>query len=118
MLIRHLQVMYVRNSLDLSEMIGQLMTKLREVKHVAGLDAGIGERIDSFNFLAEKVGRIKSWWDAKVESNITPVETPLPIQTPDLDLPMDFLDDWFPELLTPWDNDSTPYADAYSRRIQ
>lgn len=94
---------FVRSSFNLSSILDQVMQHLRQVKGAVGLDVDLGENIDSCHFLAEKLSRIKTFWDNKVASEI--LES---VDAPVHEAAGDILLNWddyagFPDLFGPWD---------------
>ena len=56
----------VRDTADLSLILGQLIEKFTQVKAAGGLDSGTSEDKDLFSANARTITAIKTWWDAKV----------------------------------------------------
>ncbi|KAF5874200.1 putative zn 2cys6 transcription factor protein [Botrytis fragariae] len=58
----------VRQQLDLSFILGQIVKTWENVKGEAGLDTGLTrvDDVDIYTSNAKRIGLIKTWWDAKV----------------------------------------------------
>lgn len=61
-------VQLVRQQLDLSLVLDQIIKTWENVKGEAGLDAGVikVDDVDIYTSNAKRIGLIKTWWDAKV----------------------------------------------------
>ena len=62
----------VKQTLDLSKLLGEFITRMKHVKVVAGLDVGITENLDIYNMTAQRLQTIKDCWDAKVAADVAP----------------------------------------------
>ena len=60
----------VRDTADLSLILGQIIEKCAQVKAVVGLDPGTSEDKDLFSGNARTIKAIKTWWDAKVAAEL------------------------------------------------
>ncbi|KAM0159184.1 hypothetical protein ACHAPG_003666 [Botrytis cinerea] len=61
-------IQLVRQQLDLSLILGQIIKTWENVKVEAGLDAGLAkvEDVDIYTSNSKRIGLVKTWWDAKV----------------------------------------------------
>ncbi|KAM0134431.1 hypothetical protein ACHAO1_005643 [Botrytis cinerea] len=61
-------IQLVRQQLDLSLILGQIIKTWENVKVEAGLDAGLVkvEDVDIYTSNSKRIGLVKTWWDAKV----------------------------------------------------
>ena len=87
----------MRDTANLSLILGQIVEKLSQVKAAANLDQGTSDDKDMFSGCARTVTSIKLWWDAKLAAestdNIALDETPGETYT-------DFSDDaWLKDIL-------------------
>ena len=60
----------VRDTADLSLILGQIIEKCAQVKGVMNLDPGTSEDKDLFSGNARTIKAIKTWWDAKVAAEL------------------------------------------------
>lgn len=62
-----------RETVDLSVMVGKVITQLRQVKEAARLDVGVLDNLDVYNVTAARLQIIKEWWDVKMAAEAVPV---------------------------------------------
>lgn len=99
----------VRETLDLSLVLDQVVTKMAQVKLAAGLDYGSSEDSDVFSQNSRRIGSIKAWWDAKISMDLTERNIAAVDETVG-EAATDFLDDaWLKDILGPWDLQLEPY---------
>ena len=60
----------VRDTADLSLILGQIIEKSSQVKAAVNLDPGTSEDKDMFSGNARTLKAIKTWWDAKVAAEL------------------------------------------------
>jgi hypothetical protein len=56
---------YVRETLDLSDVLKELQLRFEEVGRELGKDEMSGMRMDAFSRLGRKMGRIRGWSDSR-----------------------------------------------------
>ena len=89
----------VRDTANLSLILGQLVTQLAHVKAAVGLDLGSSEDTDLFNTTSRTLGSIKTWWDSKVAAETVGPATAGFDETM-AEVPMELLDDtWLKDIL-------------------
>ena len=87
----------VRETADLSQILGQIIERHRQVKIAADLDHDALEPKDIFNKTAGTVESIKTWWDAKLAAeSINRIATDETLGETNMEL---FDDAWLKEIL-------------------
>ena len=81
----------VRDTADLSLILGQIIEKFAQVKAVVNLDPGTSEGKDMFSGNARTVKAIKTWWDTKVDAEMN--DNNMGLNETLGETNMDFLDD-------------------------
>ena len=94
----------VRDTADLSLILGQIIEKFAQVKAAVNLDPGTSEDKDMFSGNARKLQAIKTWWDTKVaaelnDNNNNNNNNNMGVNETLVEMNMDFLDDvWLREI--------------------
>ena len=81
----------VRDTADLSLILGQIIEKFTQVKAMVNLDPGTSEGKDMFSGNARTIKAIKTWWDAKVAAELNDNNTGLNETLGEMN--MEFFDD-------------------------
>ena len=81
----------VRDTADLSFILGQIIEKSSQVKAAANLDPGTIEDKDMFSGNARTIKAIKTWWDAKVAAEVN--DNNIGLNETLGEMNMDFFDD-------------------------
>ena len=81
----------VRDTADLSLILGQVIEKFAQVKAAVNLDPGTSEGKDMFSGNARTIKAIKTWWDAKVDAELN--DNNMGLNETLGEMNMDFLDD-------------------------
>lgn len=110
-------VVSARETANLLFYLEQVVKKMSSVKQAAGLDTGKGDDIDIYSITCQKLGSIKTWWDAKLAvdrmrgphgaslQSDTIVDSAVSSQDAFMRIDLNLPDDvWLRELLPgPWD---------------
>ena len=99
----------VKETVNLSLVLAQLIERMKQVKTAAELDVGVSENLDIFNATAQRLQTIKDWWDAR---SAVDVLAPVADHEARDESNVSFDDAWLKDILGTEDYQFEPYMPA------
>lgn len=61
-----------RDTVNYSDILGEVVKRMKQVKEAAGLDIGIQESLDVYSLASHRFQTIEEWWDVKIALETAP----------------------------------------------